>query len=152
LLGLVVIILALVRRNLRTALFLLITVELNGVITEVAKGAANRPRPAEALVSAPSTSFPAGHALGVMLGVLAISTVLLPIVGRRLRGSLIAAGTVVVFAIGVGRVVLDVHHVSDVLAGWALGYAWFAVCLLLVRPVPSITATDETPVAPGNSR
>jgi len=28
-------------------------------------------------------------------------------------------------AIGIGRVVLNVHYPSDVLAGWALGYAYF---------------------------
>ena len=35
-------------------------------------------------------------------------------------------GAVLVVAIGIGRVVLNVHHPSDVLAGWALGYAYFA--------------------------
>ena len=69
---LIVIILSLVRRNLRVALFLVISVELTGIITEIAKYAANRARPATALVSAPSTSFPSGHAVGVMVGVLAL--------------------------------------------------------------------------------
>jgi membrane-associated phospholipid phosphatase len=45
-----------------------------------------------------------------------------------------------------------VHHPSDVLAGWALGYAYFVVCLLLVPPFRAVTAADERPVAPGNSR
>ena len=101
----------------------MISVELSGVLTEVAKAAADRPRPAEALVNASSSSFPSGHAVGVMVGVLALLTVLLPVVGRPLRVWLIALGVVIVVAIGVGRVVLSVHNVSDVLAGWALGYA-----------------------------
>ena len=121
LLTLVVIIFALVRRNLRVALFLVISVELSGLITEIAKQAANRPRPATALVSAPSTSFPSGHALGVMVGVLALLTVALPVIHRSLRVWLIAFGAVTVIAIGIGRVVLNVHHPSDVVAGWALG-------------------------------
>ena len=86
LVALIVIIFALVRRNLRVALFLVISVELAGIITEIAKYAANRPRPATALVSAPSTSFPSGHALGVMVGVLALLTVVLPVVRRRAAG------------------------------------------------------------------
>ena len=49
---LIVIIFALVRRNVRVALFLVISVELAGIITEIAKYAANRPRPATALVTA----------------------------------------------------------------------------------------------------
>jgi len=61
LMALIVIIFALVRRNLRVALFLVISVELSGIITEIAKYAANRPRPATALVSAPSTSLNAAQ-------------------------------------------------------------------------------------------
>ncbi len=152
LLSLVVIIIALVRRNLRVAMFLLISVELSGLITEIAKQAANRPRPATALVSAPSTSFPSGHAVGVMVGVLALLTVVLPVIRRPLRAWLVAFGALTVIAIGIGRVVLNVHHPSDVLAGWALGYAYFVACLLMVPPSRPVTVTDETPEALDSAR
>lgn len=152
LIALVVIVVALARRNVRVAMFLVISVELSGLITEAAKAAANRPRPAEAFVQAWSTSFPSGHAVGVMVAVLAFLTLLLPSARRPLRPSLIFIGAIVVVAIGFGRVALNAHHPSDVLAGWALGYAWFVVCVLSVPPVVAITATDETPAAPGSSR
>ncbi|HEV7852399.1 MAG TPA: phosphatase PAP2 family protein [Mycobacterium sp.] len=149
--ALVVIIVALARRKVRVAMFLIISVELSGLITEVAKAAANRQRPAGALVSAQSTSFPSGHALGVMVGVLAFLTLALPIVRRPARFWLIVLGVVVVLAIGAARVVLCVHHPSDVLAGWALGFAWFVGCVLMVPPAVPVTATDEIPEAPGSS-
>ena len=149
---LIVIIFALVRRNLRVALFLVISVELAGIITEIAKYAANRPRPATALVSAPSTSFPSGHTLGVIVGVLALLTVVLPVVHRPLRAWLVAFGVAIVILIGIGRVVLNVHHPSDVLAGWALGYAYFVACLLMVPPSRPVTVADETPAALGTAR
>jgi len=149
--ALVVIVVALARRNVRAAMFLVISVELSGLLTEAAKLAANRERPAGALVSAQSTSFPSGHALGVMVGVLAFLTLILPIARRSLRFWLIVVGAVVVLAIGAARVVLCVHHPSDVLAGWALGYAWFVVCLLVVPPAVPITAAGEKPEAPGSS-
>jgi len=151
LLALVVIVVALVRRNLRAALFLAVSVELSGLVAEAAKAAANRPRPATALVTAPSTAFPSGHAVGVMVGVLAILTVVLPLVRPPLRPWVVALGTVVVIAIGFGRVALNVHHLSDVLAGWALGYLYYAVCVLLLRPSP-LTVKAETPEAPGSAR
>jgi membrane-associated phospholipid phosphatase len=152
LLALVMIIVALARRNLRVALFLVISVELSGIVTEIAKYAANRPRPETALVSAPSSSFPSGHALGVMVGVLALLTIVLPVVHRAWRPWLIAVGAVVILLIGIGRVVLNVHHASDVLAGWAFGYAYFVACLLMVPPSWPVTVADETPAAPGIAR
>jgi membrane-associated phospholipid phosphatase len=151
LLTLIVIIFALARRNLRVAMFLVISVELAGIITEIAKYSANRPRPATALVPALSTSFPSGHALGVMVGVLALLTVVLPLVRRPLRAWPIALGAVIVILIGIGRVVLNVHHPSDVIAGWALGYAYFVVCLLMIPPSRPVTVTDETPAALDNA-
>ena len=152
LLTLVLIVFALVRRNVRVAMFLVISVELTGIITEIAKYAASRPRPSTALVTAPSSSFPSGHALGVMAAVLALLTVGLPVVRRPLRGWLIALGAVVVIAVGVGRVVLNVHYPSDVIAGWAFGYAYFVACLLMVPPSRPVTVADETPATLGTAR
>lgn len=152
LLALVVIVVALMRRNLRVALFLVISVELSGLVIEIAKQAADRLRPSTALVSVPSTAFPSGHAVGVIIGVLAMLTVALPAVRRPLGVWLIALAAVVVMAIGIGRVVLNVHHPSDVLAGWSLGYAYFVACLLMVPPTGTVTAADETPAVPGIAR
>lgn len=153
---LVVIGVALLRRNVRLAMFLVITVELSALVTEICKALADRPRPATALVSAYGTSFPSGHALGVTVAVLALLTVALPAVPASRRGWLIAAGVVLVVGIGVGRVILNVHHPSDVIAGWALGYAYFVACLLLLPPRLRIadspdrgpSDTQQGPVAP----
>jgi membrane-associated phospholipid phosphatase len=49
-------------------------------------------------------------------------------------------------------VVLNVHYPSDVVAGWALGYAYFVVCLLMVPPSRPVTESDETPAALGTAR
>ncbi len=138
---------ALVRRQLRVAVFLFVSIELSAVVTEVAKRLADRPRPDTAMVDASSTSFPSGHALGAMVAVLALVVVLLPHVRRDLRKWAVAAGIVIVVSVGAGRVALNVHHLSDVIAGWALGYLYFAVCFSILRGA-RVTATDETPVAP----
>jgi undecaprenyl-diphosphatase len=141
-----------VRRNLRIALFLTVSVLCSGLVTEIAKNLVDRPRPAGALVSAHSTSFPSGHALGVLVSVAALLAVAWPMVGEARRRWLLVLGVAIVVAIGGGRVVLNVHHPSDVLAGWALGYAYFVVCLLAVSAYPSITEADETPAVPDTSR
>ena len=90
--GLVVVVVAMFRRHWRLAGFLLITAGLSGLLLELAKYVADRPRPATAMVVALSTSFPSGHALGVMVGVLAILTIVWPYVNPPLRGWLIALG------------------------------------------------------------
>ncbi|MCX2932609.1 phosphatase PAP2 family protein [Mycobacterium sp. CVI_P3] len=135
LLALVLLIVALLRRNVLTALFLVLSIGLMGMVTEGAKSLADRPRPATALVYASSTSFPSGHALGAMVGVLALLTVLWPSLTPGLRAWLGVLGGVLIVLVGLARVVLNVHHPSDVLAGWALGYLYYLVCLQLVpRP------------------
>lgn len=142
-----VIFMAFARRRVRLAVFLIISVELSGLVTETAKHFADRPRPATAMVDAWGTSFPSGHALGVMAAVAALLAVSLPAVDAAKRAWLLALGALVVLTIGIGRVVLNAHHPSDVLAGWALGYAYFVLCLLLVPPRLPVTQQDERPAA-----
>ena len=142
--ALALIIIALLRRNLQTALFLIISVELMGLVTEVAKRTAGRPRPATALTDAVSSSFPSGHALGVTVGVLALLTVAWPFIGQRLRAPLAVLGAAVIFTVGFSRVLLNVHHPSDVIAGWALGFLYYLLCVRLVPP-RALTSVAETP-------
>jgi undecaprenyl-diphosphatase len=149
-LGLVVIVIAIARRNVRAALFMLATIGMSGVVTEIFKALANRPRPSTALVGATSTSFPSGHALGVSVAVLALLAITWPMLSRRARTVWLLAGAAVVLAVSAGRVVLNVHNPSDVLAGWALGYLWFLGCWLVIRPRPlNAEVRDRTPAVPG---
>ena len=138
------IVLAVVRRNLSTAVFLFVSIELMGLVTEAGKRLSDRPRPSSALVDAVSTSFPSGHALGVMVGVLALLTVLWPVMPVRLRVPVAVVGAGLVFLVGFARVILNVHHPSDVVAGWALGYLYYLLCVRLVPPRP-LTSAVETP-------
>jgi membrane-associated phospholipid phosphatase len=152
--GLVVIIWLLIRRYLRVALFLLVSVELAGLLTSAAKYLANRPRPSTALVHSFGTSFPSGHAVGVTAAVLSLLAVASVFLAPRWQMVLSVLGAVIVVAIGFGRVVLNVHHPSDVVAGWALGYLWYLGCLLALRPLPvtreGVSAPAETPEVPDN--
>lgn len=132
--GMVVAVVALLRGRLRAALFLLVAVETSGLLTMVAKGSVGRPRPVTALVSASSTSFPSGHALGVMVGVGALLVLVLPVLRRSARVAALAVGVLVVAGVGVARVALNVHHPSDVLAGWALGWVYLVGWALVLTP------------------
>ncbi|MCG5432092.1 phosphatase PAP2 family protein [Mycobacterium sp. MYCO198283] len=138
------------QHNRRAAVFLVAAAGLGGLAVEVLKAVANRPRPAEAFVDAHATSFPSGHAAGAVVGVVALLVVLRP---RRWWW---APGVAVILAVGIGRVLLCVHHPSDVLAGWAVGYLCVLLCLAVIRPQPlSRPASGEnaagTPAAPGSA-
>ena len=143
-----VIVWAVVRGRRRLAVYLAVAVEVPGLLTELFKRVSDRPRPDTALVWASSSSFPSGHALGTTAAVLALLALALPLVAGGRRPLLIAVGVAVVLAVGVGRVILNVHHPSDVVAGWALGYVWFAATLGLL---PRVRGVAGTPAARGSS-
>ena len=128
LLGLGAAMIVLSRRRWHAALLVLVSVEFSELVSLTAKGLANRPRPATALVHASSSAFPSGHALCSIVGVLTLLTVSLPVTSRLKEVVAAVMGALVVLAVGFGRVALNVHHPSDVVAGWALGYLYFALC------------------------
>lgn len=133
-LAVVGIVVALVNRRRQTAWFLALTVLAMGLVTFAAKALVERPRPSTALTAAASSSFPSGHALGIVVGVLAFLTVLLPALAGTARVIAVSAGIAAVLLVGAARVALNVHHPSDVLAGWALGYLWFMACVTVAPP------------------
>jgi undecaprenyl-diphosphatase len=113
---------------------LLVVVVVGGqLLNWIAKEGYDRPRPTSGSpIDLPSSSsFPSGHA---MTGI-AVFGLLGLIVARQLRSARAHAATVIAglalgAVIGASRVVLNVHFLTDVLGGAALGLAWLGVCLL----------------------
>jgi len=111
----------------------------------IAKQVVSRPRPAmiDLIGHVSGSSYPSGHAIQSLTawGMLA----LLAGTGRspRLRGGLLAAAALVVLLVGVSRIYLGAHWLTDVLAGYALGAAWIAAlyALRLRRGDPSRRTT-----------
>ena len=106
----------------------------NALLNRMIKGIFERTRPVHdnALAFADGWSFPSGHASGsvVAYGMLAYLLVrLLPgrLAAARLPAMALAAA--LAFTVGCSRVFIQVHFASDVLAGFALGLAWLAVCI-----------------------
>jgi membrane-associated phospholipid phosphatase len=111
------------------------TVLGSGFVISLSKQVFERPRPVHehgfALES--SWSFPSGHASGslVFYGMLAyIAMVRLP---SRWHLPLALGALVMILAIGATRVLLQVHYVSDVAAGYAVGLAWLALGVMLTE-------------------
>lgn len=124
---------AYVRGRSRLALFLVITAIGGGLVDSAVKIAVNRPRPIveEPLAHAFGKSFPSGHAMSSVVTYGALLIVFLPMVPRAWRWLAATITGLLVLAIGLSRLVLGVHFVSDVLGGWALGLAWVCGCAAL---------------------
>jgi undecaprenyl-diphosphatase len=94
----------------------------------------DRPRPdAGSTVPLPdSAAFPSGHATAgaASLGALAV-LVSERLPSPRARTWLWSLVVVLGIAVGLSRIALNVHFVTDVLAGWCLGIAWLSACLLV---------------------
>lgn len=123
--GLIGIAVSVYRRDYSTALYLFVSVELMALVLVCAKWLVQRPRPSTAFVYDPSSSFPSGHAFCTMVGILALCTVLWPTIPERWRIIVAGLGIALILLVGFARVALNVHHPSDVLAGWALGLAYY---------------------------
>ena len=81
-----------------------------------------------------SASFPSGHALNaiVITGILVYSTLLI-LRTSRARWLAVVIGGVYALAIGLSRVYLGHHWLSDVVGAWLLGLAWLAVVVVAHR-------------------
>jgi undecaprenyl-diphosphatase len=102
---------------------------LNPGLKEVFRRA--RPSGIEALWISQGYSFPSGHAMGAVLffGALAYVVYFSVDHSRRMRVLAVVLCVLVILSIGASRIYLGVHYLSDVLAGFAAGLCWLAVCL-----------------------
>ena len=101
------------------------------LVFTVLKNILNRSRPPVdgRLVDVTNESLPSGHA--TMSFVVTGTIVVLAWAGRSAlaRVALVVAAAAWIGAVGATRVYLGVHWFSDVLAGWAVGAAWLALCV-----------------------
>jgi len=93
------------------------------------KESIGRPRPEGGLVSHSGEAFPSGHAAYSTFYLwLAVTAVVRLRPGMASAAAVVAAGIGLTAAVGLSRVYLGVHYLSDVNGGWALGVAAFSLC------------------------
>lgn len=112
-----------------------------------------RPQWDDSVHTLTSYSFPSGHASGIAsgMGVVVVLTALY-VHRTSVRRSVFAASAALVVLVGADRILLGVHNLSDVLAGYAVAGFWIFTMLAAYPPDPLRTARGEPPsVSPGRS-
>lgn len=149
----------LIRRQARLAIYLLVTGAGALALDPALKILVGRLRPVVEVpvASAPGNSFPSGHALGSIVAYGALLLIFLPVLTRKgLRAPAVGVVAGLVLLIGLTRIALGVHFVSDVIAGWLLGLGWLGITAYAFRlwrretgqRVPPITEGLEPEAAP----
>jgi len=78
-----------------------------------------------------SLSYPSGHSSGVATLVAVALILAWPRLAGRARHGALAVGVVLVLLVGLTRMLLCVHFLSDVVGGWALGVGWSLLTALV---------------------
>lgn len=101
------------------------TVAVGWALQLAAKGVVQRARPVveDAVAHAPGSSFPSGHATNTTVVAVTLTVLVWPLLGRTARAVVPTAATALVLVTAADRVLLGVHHPSDVVAGMLLGVA-----------------------------
>jgi len=129
-----------VRRRWRLAAYLLVTGAGALVLDPVLKSLVGRLRPVVAHPVAHGTgnSFPSGHSLGSIVCYGAVLLVFLPATRPGWPRTALRSGTgLLIAAIGISRILLGVHYLSDVAGAWALGLSWLGLTALAFDPLHS---------------
>jgi membrane-associated phospholipid phosphatase len=128
-----VLVLLLRRRAWWTAAWLVTAIGLIGPLNTVLKHYFGRVRPdfAQGGARLESLSFPSGHSSGIATLVTVALVLAWPLMAARARHLALAAGVALTLVVGLTRMWLGVHFLSDVLGGWSLGVAWSLLTALL---------------------
>lgn len=98
-------------------------------------------------------SFPSGHSATAAAFYAATALIIGRSLSGRWRHLAIALAVAIAVAVAGSRVLLDLHWLSDVIGGLALGWAWFALCAVvfggrLLRPTAAAEAAADEAVTP----
>lgn len=119
----------------RLAAFCAITTGLGGALNWVLKHTFERVRPEHdhGFVAATGWSFPSGHASAAMAVYGTACYLVWRLAPAPWRWPCVAGAAALIMAIGLSRILLQVHFASDVTAGFAVTLAWLAVCVAMAE-------------------
>jgi len=82
-------------------------------------------------------SFPSGHTMSAVIFYVALALILWSVFGRRIGLIALAIAATVTFGVGVSRIYLGYHYLTDVVGGLLAGIAWLLVVGAAFRARPT---------------
>jgi len=141
-----------IRRRWRLVIYLLVAGAGALILDPVLKSLVGRIRPvlSHPIAHGTGSSFPSGHALGSMVCYGALLLVFLPAARSRRRIVFAVLVAAIILIVGISRILLGVHYVSDVVGGWAIGVTWLGITAFAFELTRSATGQGVTdPVTDG---
>jgi len=120
------------RKQFSRAAGLAVAIIGGSLLNSILKALIHRPRPMTetTLVAAYGWSFPSGHAMISVIFYGMIAYFLIKAAESwKLRSFYMILAAFIMTMIGFSRIYLQVHYLSDVLAGFAGGFFWLSVCI-----------------------
>jgi undecaprenyl-diphosphatase len=119
------VILLVVRRRRAEAAFLVIALVGTLVLNDMLKALVQRPRPGFDWAEVwPETSFPSGHSMNSFVVYLGIALIIWRLERRQVGIVALVLAIVLIVSVGISRIYLGAHWLSDVVGGYLAGALW----------------------------
>jgi len=147
------VVLLVVRRRRAEAVFVVVAFAGTLVLNDWLKLLFQRPRPGFDWAQAwPETGFPSGHSMNSFVVYVAIAMVVWRLRGRGVGTIALVPAIVLAVSVGISRIYLGAHWLSDVIGGFLAGALWLLVLVAAMDRVSRLRRGGRGDAPPGDGQ
>jgi len=145
------VVLLLARGRRMEAIFIAVALVGTLALNDTLKLLVQRPRPGFDWAGVwPETGFPSGHSMNSFVVYLAIALVIWRLGGRRAGMVALVLAIVLAVSVGISRIYLGAHWLSDVIGGYLAGALWLLILMAAWDLVSRLRRGGRRGAAPGD--